>query len=94
MIPALNNELEKIVDWTVANRLTINTSKTELLLFSNRITQHTDSDVYLGGHPVKYVENARFLGVTIDTNINFKPHINNIVSKVSKHGGILYKIKG
>ena len=93
MIPALNNELEKIVDWTVANRLTINTSKTELLLFSNRITPHTDSDVYLGGHPVKYVENARFLGVTIDTNMNFKPHINNLVSKVSKHGGKLYKIK-
>ena len=36
MVSILNVELEKIFDWTVANRLTINESKTELLLFTNR----------------------------------------------------------
>ena len=93
MIPALNDELVKINEWTVANRLTINTSKTELLLFTNRQPLHSDTDVLLGGHPVGYVENARFLGVTIDNKMNFKLHINNVVCKISKHGGILYKIK-
>ena len=93
MIPALNDELVKINEWAVANRLTINTSKTELLLFTNRQPLHSDTDVLLGGHPVGYIENARFLGVTFDNKMNFKLHINNVVCKISKHGGILYKIK-
>ena len=94
MIPLLNSELEKIHDWTLANRLTINTTKTELLLFTNRkkITPN-NTDVLLNGTPVGYVDHARFLGVTIDNKFNFKLHINDVVTKIAKHGGILYKIK-
>ena len=93
MIPLLNNELEKIYDWTIANRLTINTTKTEALLFTNRHVSIDDQPLLLGGLPVNYVDNARFLGVTIDKQVSFKLHINDVVGKVSKHAGILYKIK-
>ena len=94
MIPLLNSELEKIHDWTLANRLTINAAKTELLLFTNsRDVTPSNTDVVLNGTPVGYVDHARFLGVIIDSKFNFKLHINNVVTKVSKHGGILYKIR-
>ena len=49
MIPLLNNELEKIYDWTIANRLTINTTKTEALLFTNRHVSIDDQPLLLGG---------------------------------------------
>lgn len=93
MVTIFNSELQKIQEWTVANRLTINNSKTELLLFSNRHTFHNDEQIILNQHFVKYVDNAKFLGVKIDTKMNFKNHINYITKKIAKHAGILYRIK-
>ena len=94
LVNTLNNELSKILDWTVANRLTINYSKTEAMLFSNRKNAiNFENRVSLNGIPLNYVNSARFLGVMIDNNLNFKSHIDNLVNKVSKLAGILYKIK-
>ena len=93
MIPLLNCELEKIHDWTLANRLTINASKTELLMFTNRKVLASNTDVILNDTPIAYVDHARFLGVIVDNKLNFKLHITNVVGKISKHSGILYKIK-
>ena len=93
MVGSLNDELRKIHDWTVANRLTINNSKTELLLFSNRSTPHNNEQVVLNGSYVKFVDHAKFLGIYIDSKMNFKKHINYITGKIAKHAGILYRIK-
>ena len=93
MVRTLNSELLKIQEWTVANRLTINNSKTELLLFSNKHTTHNNEQIFFNGNYVKYVDHAKFLGVFVDTKLNFKEHINYITKKISKHAGILYRIK-
>ena len=93
MVGLLNTELTKIHDWTVANRLTINNTKTELLLFSNRSPIHNNEQVILNGQFVSYVDHAKFLGIVIDNKINFKNHINYITGKVAKHAGILHRIK-
>ena len=93
MVGTLNNELKKIHDWTVANRLTINNTKTELLLFSNRRTSHNDEQIILDENFVSYVDHAKFLGIIIDNKMNFKNHINYIAGKIAKHAGILYRLK-
>ena len=92
MTTTLNSELVRINDWTTANRLTINVSKTELLLFTNRdVDPHVDQ-VSLNGDRVGFVGQARFLGVIIDNSLNFKEHLRIVAQKVSKHSGILYKL--
>ena len=93
IIPTLNTELTSVYNWTVANRLTINVNKTELLLFTNRQSDVTDDQVLLNGCSIGFVDQARFLGVIIDKKLNFSKHINHVVGKVSRHAGILYKVK-
>ena len=93
MVTELNHELEKIYDWTISNRLTINTTKTELLSFSNLKISPSNNDVILNGTSLSFVNHARFLGVTIDSNMNFRTHIQNINTKISKNCGIFGKIK-
>ena len=94
MVPIINAELEKVHEWTTANRLTINTSKTELMIFTNRKNAvNPDEQIVLNGEIINPVDHARFLGVSIDHNMNFKVHINQILNKISKHAGILFKIK-
>ena len=93
LVYTLNEELDKIENWTVANRLTINTSKTELLMFTNRQFIFNDVNVVLGGVSLEFSDHARFLGVIVDDKMSFKLHIQNINEKVSKHAGILYRIR-
>ena len=93
MIPILNTELQKVMDWTTSNRLTVNSSKTELLLFTNRRPEVIQQQVLLNGSCVDFVDHARFLGVMVDNKINFKGQINQVVNKVAKHAGILYKVR-
>ena len=39
------------------------------------------------------MDHAKFLGIIIDKKMNFQHHINYITKKISKHAGILYRIK-
>ena len=94
MVQTINTELEKAHQWTVANRLTINTSKTELLVITNRKNDLNNSDkIILKGEVLNPVNHVRFLGCIIDENLNFKHHLIHIVNKISKHAGLLYRIK-
>ena len=92
LVTTLNMELSKVHDWTVANRLTINVSKTELLLFSNRSPNTFGNNILLNGDSIEFVDHARFLGVFIDGKLNFESHINHVLGKISRHAGILLKI--
>ena len=90
----INYELTRVEKWTTANRLTINTSKTELLLFSNS-KRHDDftDDIVLGGEVLGAAGACRFLGVILDNRLTFQKHIQTIVTKISRTTGIIYKIR-
>ena len=89
----LNRELEKIGNWSVANKLTINTSKTEMMIFSNRINNHNNNQVSLQNDFIEFKNECNFLGTLLDNKLNFSGHINRVLNKLSKSTGILYKIR-
>ena len=97
-----NLALEKLYKWTVLNRLTIHESKTEVLLFSNRDVQSQTpshnlvlNNTILQRASSETTSQCKFLGVYLDMNLvpTFKRHINSVTAKVSKHSGILYRIR-
>ena len=75
----LNTELELVRKWTIANRLTINETKTEMLCFSNRSISHTNQDASIGETNIKFVDSCRFLGIHLDKSLSFSNHINLLV---------------
>lgn len=89
----LNLELEKIHDWLTANRLSLNVTKTEVMVMASRqkLTAHGDLsiNVHINNQNIKQVENAKTLGVTIDKNLNWSAHIQELVKKVSSAISIL-----
>ena len=94
LISHSNRKLQNIYNWTKENRLTLNANKTLSLLFSNKKSLNSEMpNIFLGDEPIQNVDSCKFLGVFIDKNLNFIPHINYISNKISKHIGILYKIK-
>ena len=79
--------------WCCANRLSINISKTNLMLFSNTLGPSDIADVFMNKIKIEYVSSTRFLGVIIDDKLKFNIHINEISKKISKNTGVLYKLQ-
>ena len=89
----LNLELNNVKSWVHANKLIINVSKTSFIFFQNRSVNNPINPVSLDGQVIRQVTHTKFLGITIDQNLNFKQHIDQTCLKVSKITGILYRIR-
>ena len=79
--------------WCCANRLFINTSKANLMLFSSILSPLDIADVHMNCIKIDYVSSIRFLGVIIDDKLRFNYHIKEITRKISKNTCVLYKLK-
>ena len=90
-----NDELSKLATWFHANNLTLNVKKTNYILFG--MAKHkallNTCIIYLCNQEIERVKSAKFLGVIIDEQLDWKLHIATMVSKVSKSVGIMYKIR-
>ena len=92
-IEPIITELNKIYNWTVSNRLTINVAKTELLCFTNKPLTLDDNQIRLDRKFISFSDSSVFLGVTIDKKMSFSRTIKIVLNKLSKNTDILYKIR-
>ena len=93
LVNNLNLELDKIYQWSISNRLSINAEKSELLLFTKRRVERDQCSVALGNNPLEIKSHCKFLGVILDENLQFSKHIEHVLVKLSKSSGILYRIR-
>ena len=82
---AMNNDLLRIKEWLLANKLSLKVAKTEFLLIgSHHKLNNLDSQpsVNIGHDSIKQVQHSRVLGVEIDENLSRYKHIENVDKKV------------
>ena len=92
LVSHANTQLMNAYNWCLANRLTLNKNKTEVILTTTK--QHGNNlSVNLGGQNLTLQSNCRFLGVVLDDRLTFKNHIISIIDKISKLSGSLYRIR-
>ena len=84
--------LGKFADWCSANRLSLNVSKTNYMLFSNLSLPSNLPLLSINNTSIERASSVRFLGVELDDKLKFQIHINNISCKISKIAGILSKL--
>ena len=80
----LNQDLENIYSGLRANRLTLNTTKTELVHIESRQRQSNLADsptLAINGVKVKQVTNTKSLGVIIDDRLDWSSHIEKLIKK-------------
>ena len=77
--------------WIDANKLTLNVKKTHYIIFArSRKKIQVIPNLKINNVTLNRVYNTKFLGVTLDSNLSWKPHIQCMVQKISKQCGILY----
>ena len=89
---SLNDELSKVYNWLVSNKIKINIQKTKYVVFSYRRAVNLGR-IIMGNGEVTRETCVRFLGIYIDQNLNFAKHINYTKGKMSKCLGVFNKLK-
>ena len=91
---SLSKEISLIYDWLCANRLSLNESKTDLILFRPR---HKPCEVRLTlrvkNKKISLSTEVKFLGVILDQHLTWKLHIAELSKKLTKANGLLSKIR-
>ena len=88
----LNNELDQIVKWLKINKLTLNVKKTECMVFTKR-RDNRNVNIKIENQNIERVCKAKFLGIIIDEQLNWKEHILYISNKISKAIGVIVKAR-
>ena len=91
----MNDDLARVHHWCLENSLTINAKKTKVLgLTLNRNFRIKDHcNIILSNQNLEVVDSYKYLGVTLDTHLTYKPHIKNTINKVTHKLSLLTKIR-
>ena len=90
----INFEMKKIVHWVGASNISLNSSKTEIIIFKskkNKITKNLNFRV--GGQKTITKTHSKYLGVILDESISVHAHLNIIKYKLNRANGILAKLR-
>ena len=88
----VTKELNKLKDWFAINRLSLNVTKTNYMLFSNSKST-LNVAIMINNTAVNRVHSTKFLGVIIDEKLTWKGHVDLVKSKVAKNVFLLNRVK-
>ena len=93
----VNDELQKINEWFISNKLSLNVKKNKYSFF-HKPSKKDDIPLVLpklniNNSEIARTESIKFLGVLLDENLSWKTHIKYIENKISKNIGILFKAR-
>ncbi len=89
----LNHELNIISDWFKANKLSLNISKTNYMLFSTNKINVEHYKIKLCDRDIEQTSSTKFLGIYIDSKLKWDVHINSVTQKISRSSYAINKIK-
>ena len=71
----LASALDGVVEWLDQSCLTLNVSKTKGMFFSKTKLHTPGVNICIKGEQIETVTEFKYLGVTLDSHLNFKKHI-------------------
>ena len=92
----LNNELNRVNEWLVKNRLVLNTSKTKYMIIG---TPHKLSNINepivisVNNEPLERVYNFKYLGVYLDQSLNWNDHLEYNSKKIGSKISLLRRLR-
>ena len=95
----LNLDLLRLQDWLNANKLSLNVVKTQSLVLGSapnickirKIENRSDAQPYfsIGEQKIEMITNVRYIGVQLDSQLNWENHIDNIKTKANRSLGLI-----
>ena len=90
----VNIDLKLLCHWLNANKISLNTNKTEPIIFKHHSWKSTfNLRLKINGrrlYPSKFI---KYLGVYLDENLNWHKHVSELPIKLRPANGVLSKIR-
>ena len=91
----LNADLANLAEWFNNNYLTLNTSKSKLVLFGGdrRLQTCQGIELVIDHENLESEDSIKHLGVVVHKNLTWNEHIESLIAKVNQRIGLLNRIK-
>ena len=90
----LNFDLKNLHKWLLANKISLNCNKTELIFFHKPRTKIPENiKIKLNGTTLKHTHAIKYLGVYLDETLSGNRHCTELSRKLSRANGILAKAR-
>ena len=88
----VSGEMNKLNVWFAINKLSLNVSKTNFMVFS-RSLRNMPCKVYINEVEIERVYITKFLGVYIDAELSWETQIVNVKNKLFRNIAVMKKVK-
>ena len=89
----INTELMKVSNWFKLNKLSLNIEKTNYIIFGRKRKLPENFRILIDNIEISNVDVTKFLGVTIDSNLTWKSHLNRVSNVIARNIGVINKLK-
>ena len=87
--------MTQLTNWFKANKLTLNSEKSSFTIFksSRKIIPILPNQIDFLNQHIKRTSHIKFLGITLDENLTFNLHVNELCNKLKRLFHIFYNIR-
>ena len=89
----INHDLKRLVSWLLANKISLNKTKTELIIFRKPRDKIPDIVIKLSGHKLTPTNSIKYLGIFLDDTLSGKSHIESLLPKLERANAMLTKVR-
>ena len=81
----INHDLRSIAEWLKANKIFLNSGKTELVLFRSKDKKITKNmNFRISGQKINIISETKYLGSILYEHLTFKHHLQNLKLKLNR----------
>ena len=93
----LQTDIDEILNWSADNKMILNETKTKsMLAIGKRLAKKMEQStlqLHVNSTELEQVSSRKLLGVTIDSQLTFDQHVENLCTKLSQRIAVLRKIR-
>ena len=90
----INRDLKSIAEWLKANKISLNSGKTELVLSRSKDKKITKNmNFRISGQKINMISQKKYFELILDEHLIFKYHLQNLKLKVNRAYFLLSKVR-
>ncbi|CAF4883968.1 unnamed protein product [Pieris macdunnoughi] len=93
LLDDVNNSISRIVNWFNVNNLLLNENKTKCIRFTTTSVKRDIGNLKIKDSELNFVDKTVFLGITIDSKLQWGPHIETLSNRLSSAAYAVKKIR-
>ena len=90
----VNHDLKHLFQWLRSNKVSLNTSKTEAIIFNNKKTIITKYPNFrVSGQKINTTTSVKYIVVYLNNSLTWETNFKNIIPKLNRAIGVLSKVR-